>query len=76
MVPVSEPSWRKPVGVFALMAWLTIYAVAVASLADRLNALPVWGMVPAYLVLGLAWVAPLRPLFLWMNTGRWRSRDQ
>ena len=25
----------------------------------------------AYLVLGVAWIAPLRPLFLWMNTGRW-----
>ena len=28
----------------------------------------------AYGVAGIAWVAPLKPLFLWMNTGRWRQK--
>jgi hypothetical protein len=26
----------------------------------------------AYLVTGIAWIFPLRPLVRWMNTGRWR----
>ncbi|WP_439533965.1 DUF2842 domain-containing protein [Polymorphobacter sp.] len=71
MVPVSEPSWRKPVGVLALIAYIVIYAVLVASAADWLSTLPTALMVGAYLILGLAWVLPLKPLFVWMNTGRW-----
>jgi hypothetical protein len=66
-----EPSWRKPVGVLALLGYLIVYAVIVASFGERLAALPQVPMILAYLLLGLVWVLPLRPLFLWMNTGRW-----
>jgi len=71
MVPVSEPTWRKPVGVLALIAYLVIYAIIIASAADWLSSLPTALMVIAYAVLGVAWVLPLKPLFVWMNTGRW-----
>ena len=40
--------------------------------ADSLSALPKWLELVAYLILGVVWIAPLKPLFLWMNTGRWR----
>ncbi|WP_416908131.1 MAG: DUF2842 domain-containing protein [Polymorphobacter sp.] len=76
MNPVTDPSWRKPVGVFAIIAWLVVYALLVATMADTLNALPTILMVPAYLVFGLAWVLPLKPLFLWMNTGLWRVPEE
>jgi len=66
-----EPSWRKPVGVLALLVYLLLYAVLVSSFGDTLSALPQALMVIAYMLLGTAWVLPLRPLFLWMNTGRW-----
>jgi hypothetical protein len=71
MPPVPEPSWRKPVGVLALLAYLAVYAVLVASAGGWLSSLPTALMAMAYLLLGLAWVLPLKPLFLWMNTGRW-----
>jgi len=71
MVPVSEPSWRKPVGVLALLAYVALYAILVASAADWLSSLPTALMVAAYTLCGLAWVLPLKPLFVWMNTGRW-----
>ena len=66
-----EPSWRKPVGILGLLAYLALYALLVSSFADSISALP--GPLPfiIYLVAGLAWLLPLRPLFLWMNTGRW-----
>lgn len=67
-----EPTWRKPVGMIGLMLYLTIYALAVTGLADWLGTLPQWLMIPAYVALGFAWLLPLKPLFLWMNTGRWR----
>lgn len=66
-----EPTWRKPAGIIGLLLYLTLYAGLVAAFADVLALLPGWLMLLVYVVLGIAWIAPLRPLFLWMNTGRW-----
>lgn len=72
MSSVPEPSWRKPAGVFLIIAWLIVYAGLVSSFAGQLSGLPLALQVVAYLLLGLAWVLPLKPLFHWMGTGRWR----
>lgn len=69
--PPPEPSWRKPVGILGLIAYLTLYALAVTAFADQLALLPKFVAGLLYLVAGIAWVLPLRPLFLWMNTGHW-----
>ncbi|KAB7648747.1 DUF2842 domain-containing protein [Polymorphobacter fuscus] len=69
--PPPEPSWRKPVGMLGLLGYLALYALVVTSFADALATLPQPLVVLAYIAAGLAWVLPLRPLFLWMNTGRW-----
>lgn len=69
-----EPSWRKPVGVLALLVYLIVYAVIVASFGTALDTVPTAIKVLAYLVAGLAWVLPLKPLFIWMNTGSWTAR--
>ena len=75
--PPPEPSWRKPVGILGLLLYLALYALAVSLFADTLSALPTPLLVLAYLIAGLAWLLPLRPLFLWMNTGRWtQPRDE
>jgi hypothetical protein len=74
MTPPPEPSWRKPAGIFLMLIYLTVYAVVAARLAGSLGTLPTLVLVPLYLMLGLAWVLPLRPLLLWMNTGRWTQR--
>lgn len=68
-----EPSWRKPVGMLLMLVYLAIYALLVASLADTLATLPAALQFAAYLVAGIAWLLPLRPLFVWMNTGNWRA---
>lgn len=70
-----EPSWRKPVGVIALLVYLAVYAAIISSFGPTLNTLPTWAKVIAYLVAGIAWVLPLKPLFIWMNTGRWTAGD-
>jgi hypothetical protein len=69
--PPPEPSWRKPVGILGLLAYLAVYALVISLFADRLSAVPQPFLFIVYLVAGVAWVVPLRPLFLWMNTGRW-----
>lgn len=71
-----EPSWRKPAGIIGLLFYLAIYASIVASFGAALADLPPALTFLAYLVLGVAWIAPLRPLFLWMNTGRWTTNTK
>jgi hypothetical protein len=70
-----SPSWRKPVGMFAIMALLLLWAVLVASLSGLIGQLPMLLQVPIYVVLGIAWlwVLPMRRLLAWMETGRWRA---
>ena len=70
-----EPSWRKPVGMLGLLAYLALYALAIASFADTLATLPTFAAVLFYMIAGVAWLLPLRPLFLWMNTGRWTHHE-
>lgn len=69
-----EPSWRKPVGMLGLILYLIVYALVVSVLADSLTGAPRAFELLAYLLAGFAWIAPLKPLFLWMNTGRWRVK--
>lgn len=67
-----EPSWRKPVGMIGMILYIAVYALIVAVLADFIIDWPKLLQAAAYLVAGIAWIAPLKPLFLWMNTGKWR----
>lgn len=69
-----QPSWRKPVGMLAIMALIALWAVMVASLSGLIGTLPVWAQTPVYVALGIVWiwVLPLRRLLAWMETGRWR----
>lgn len=59
---------RKAVGCFALLAYLALYAAAAATLgAALLPVLPGWAELLFYALAGVAWTAPLKPLFAWMN---------
>lgn len=68
-----KPTLRKPAGILGLIAGLALYAMLVGSLSDYIGRLPVLVQALVYLVLGVVWILPLRPLLLWMETGRWRA---
>lgn len=69
----TEPTWRIPVGILGLIAGLVVYAVVIARYAPELiGTWPVWAQSVVYLVLGVAWLLPLRRFLIWMETGRWR----
>ena len=70
MTPAHPPSWRKPAGVFAILALIAIWAALVASLAGTVGEWPVLFQAGFYLIAGIAWVFPLKPLLRWMETGR------
>ena len=68
----SEPTWRIPIGVLALLAAICVYALLVAMLVAPLIApWPTLAQTPVYLVLGIVWLLPLRRFLIWMETGRW-----
>lgn len=59
---------RKALGCFVLLAYLALYAAAAATLGGMLTPiLPGWTLLAFYAVAGVAWVLPLKPLFVWMN---------
>lgn len=68
-----KPTLRKPAGVLGLIGGLVIYAALVASLAEPIGRLPILVQTLVYLGFGIAWILPLRPLLIWMETGRWTA---
>jgi hypothetical protein len=74
-VPVTSdrPSWRKPAGIGLILLLIAIWAFLVATAADLIAGLPWPVHAIYYLVAGLAWILPLKPLLRWMETGRWRA---
>ena len=68
-----EPSWRKGAGIVILLALIAAWAVLVASLSGSVGHWPALLQALFYLVTGLIWIVPLKPLIRWMQTGRFRS---
>jgi hypothetical protein len=68
-----EPSWRKPAGIGLILLLILLWSVVVATLAGPVGSLP-WPLEALfYVAAGLVWIAPLKPLLRWMETGRWRA---
>lgn len=68
-----NPSWRKPAGIGLILLVILVWAVVAVSLFDLVAGLA-WPVHFLYfLVAGTMWVLPLKPLLLWMETGRWRA---
>lgn len=67
----DRPTLRIPAGILLLLAGLTLYALGVVMLSPLIERLPAWAQAIVYLVLGLAWLLPLRRFLIWMETGRW-----
>ena len=69
---MNEPSWRSTVGVFAIIAWIILWVVLVASLSGTVGDWPVLVQAVFYLVAGIAWIVPLKPVLQWIETGRFK----
>ena len=67
-----NPSWRKPAGIGLILLLVTVWSILVASAASTVGEWH-WSLQALfYLVAGIAWVLPLKPLLMWMELGRWR----
>jgi hypothetical protein len=75
---MAEPSYRKLVGIALILLLIVLWAAFVASLARIVGAWPILVQAPFYLVMGIVWIIPLKPLVRWIQTGAFRtptSRD-
>lgn len=70
---VNKPSWRKGAGIAIIVLLILLLAVFVASLSGVVGRWPVLGQALFYLVIGVIWIVPLKPLLYWMETGRFRA---
>jgi hypothetical protein len=70
---MTEPSWRKPVGILAILALICGWSVLVASLSTSVGRLPALVQAIFYVVAGIVWILPLKPLIRWIQVGRFRA---
>lgn len=64
------PSWRKPAGMLLIVAIIIAWAGLVASLSGVVGQ---WHWVLQlifYVVAGIVWITPMKPLLRWMEGGR------
>ena len=67
-----EPSSRTLAGIGLILMLIAVWATFVASLARTVGGWPVLIQAPFYLIMGIIWIIPLKPLVRWMQTGRWK----
>ncbi|MFA6114522.1 MAG: DUF2842 domain-containing protein [Sphingomonas sp.] len=67
------PSWRKPVGMLAILGMILVWVVLVASLSGVIGQWHVLLQLGFYLVAGIVWlwILPMRRMLRWMETGIW-----
>jgi predicted membrane channel-forming protein YqfA (hemolysin III family) len=69
---MNRPSWRKPVGIFLVLGLIAVWSILIASLSGHVGGWPVLAQGLFYLVAGIAWILPLKPLLSWIETGRFK----
>ena len=70
---VGKPSWRNGAGIAGILLLIVLLAVLVASFSGVVGRWPMLAQALFYLVIGVVWIAPLKPLLRWMETGRFRA---
>ncbi len=68
-----QPSWRKPAGIFLILLLITAWAALIVTLSRWVSNWPVLLQAPFYLIAGIVWILPLKPLLRWMELGTWRD---
>ena len=71
-----QPSSRKLAGITAILLVIVVWAMFVASLAQVVGHWPVLVQAPFYLIMGIAWIIPLKPLVRWIETGSFRPKSK
>ena len=72
----DQPSARRLAAIALILLLILVWAALVATLAPWVSRLPILVQALFYLIMGIAWIAPLKPLIRWSQTGSFRHRDE
>jgi hypothetical protein len=72
-MPPPEPSSRKLAGIAVILLLIVVWAAFVASLAQVVGGWPILVQAAFYLIMGIVWIIPLKPLVRWIQTGSFRA---
>ena len=64
----DHPSVRKLVAITLILLLILIWAALVASLSRWVGQFPILVQAIFYLIMGVAWIAPLKPLIRWSQS--------
>lgn len=64
---MAQPSFRKLGGIALILLLIAVWAAFVASMARVVGNWPVIVQAPFYLIMGIGWIIPLKPLIRWMQ---------
>ena len=67
-----QPNWRRGAGIAAIVLLILLWAVIIASFSGLVGQWPILVQALFYLIMGIAWIVPLKPLLRWSQTGHWR----
>ncbi|QTD57637.1 DUF2842 domain-containing protein [Parasphingorhabdus cellanae] len=56
-----------------MLTFILIWCGIVVSLLDWISDLNFWLQLPIYIFAGIVWIYPIKPLLLWINTGKFRA---
>lgn len=68
-----EPSGRKLAGIFGILLLIALWALLIASASGVIGGWHWLLQALFYFVTGLIWIAPMKPLLRWMETGQFRG---
>lgn len=69
-----KPSLRRPFGILALLLAIFAYVLVAVWLVEPVTRIHPLLQLPLWIILGIGWIFPARPLLVWIETGRWRVK--
>jgi len=63
-----QPSGRTLAGIALILLIIALWALFVAAMAPLVEDWPVILQAPYYLVMGIVWIIPLKPLVRWIQS--------
>ena len=74
MAQLPSPTLRTLGGIALILLLVVLWAAFVASLAQVVGRWPILVQALFYLIMGIIWIIPLKPLVRWIVTGSFRAR--
>ena len=66
---------RKLVAMLVTLSFLALWIAGAATIGSSITDAPKWVQLLFYIVAGIGWALPLKPLMLWMNSGQASNED-